>query len=63
MSGVPDPAEKTDAIAELDAAVALLYGLTEDDVVHIFETFHVGWDYGPRLEAAQAHFARLRALR
>jgi len=62
LGGVPDPAEKADVIAELDAAVALLYGLTEHDVVHIFETFHVGWDNGPRSEAVLAHFARLGSL-
>ena len=62
LGGVPDPAEKAEVIAELDAAVALLYGLTEHDVAHIFETFHVGWDYCPRLEAVQAHFAKLRSL-
>ncbi len=43
--------EKDDLIAELDAAVALLYGLDEADVRVIFETFHVGWDYEPRLDA------------
>lgn len=42
--------EKSDAIAELDALVSLAYGLNAKDVVHIFETFHRGWDYQPRLE-------------
>ena len=48
--------EKDDLIAELDAAVSLLYGLDESDVRLIFETFHVGWDYAPRLEAVLGHY-------
>lgn len=53
--------EKADMIAELDAAVSLLYRLDEADVRHIFETFHVGWDYGARLDAVLAHYRRLKA--
>lgn len=41
--------EKPELIAELDALVAHLYGLDRGDVTHIFETFHRGWDYQPRL--------------
>jgi len=52
-------AEKDDLVAELDAAVALLYGLDESDLRHIFETFHVGWRYEGRLDAALGHFRRL----
>jgi hypothetical protein len=48
--------EKEDMVAELDAVVAHLYGLTETQLVHIFETFHEGWDYAPRLAAVLAHF-------
>ncbi|MCE7483503.1 hypothetical protein LZG07_16520 [Microbacterium profundi] len=48
---------KIDLIAELDALVSLLYGLTEDQVDHIFKTFHRGWDYQPRLDAVLAHYA------
>lgn len=48
--------EKQDMIAELDAVVAHLYGLTEKQLAHIFETFHEGWDYGPRLDAVLKHF-------
>ena len=40
---------RQDLIAELDAVVALLYGLSRPDVEHIFATFHRGWDYRPRL--------------
>ncbi len=51
-----DTAEKDAMIAELDAVVAHLYGLSEQQLVHIFETFHEGWDYHPRLEAVLNHF-------
>lgn len=50
--------EKPDLIAELDAVVARLYGLDEEDVVHVFETFHVGWDPTERLAAVLDHFRR-----
>jgi hypothetical protein len=48
--------EKEDLIHELDAVVAQLYGLTEKHLVHIFETFHEGWDYEARLRATLQHF-------
>jgi hypothetical protein len=48
--------EKQDMITELDAVVAHHYGLTERQLVHIFETFHEGWDYEPRLDAVLRHF-------
>jgi hypothetical protein len=51
-----------DRIAELDAAVAHLYGLGEADLVHIFETFHEGWAYHDRLEATIRHFPHLKGL-
>jgi hypothetical protein len=41
----PQPAD----IAELDAICANLYGLSRDQLVHIFETFHRGWNYTERL--------------
>ena len=59
VGSVTDPAEKDDLIAELDAAVALLYGLDEADVEVIFSTFHVGWHYEQRLASVLEHFRRL----
>ncbi len=38
--GPLDPAEKQDMIEELDATIARLYGLSPDQLRHIFETFH-----------------------
>jgi len=55
------PDEKDDMIHELDAVVAHLYGLSEKQLIHIFETFHEGWDYEARLRATLRHFRRLRA--
>ena len=48
--------EKEDMINELDAVVACLYGLDERQLVHIFETFHEGWDYQTRLDHVLRHF-------
>lgn len=48
--------EKGGLVAELDAVVAHLYGLDEVDVVHVFETFHAGWDPSERLAAVLQHF-------
>ena len=51
--------ERDSQIARLDATVAHLYGLTGDDLKVIFETFHVGWDYAPRLAAVLEHYRDL----
>lgn len=48
--------QKEDMIRELDAVTALLYGLTEPQLRHIFETFHVGWAYEEPLRATLKHF-------
>lgn len=53
--------EKADMIHELDAVVAHLYGLSEAQLRHIFETFHEGWEFGPRLEATLRYFASWQA--
>ena len=55
--------EKEDMIHELDAVVAHLYGLSEPQLVHIFETFHEGWDYHERLEGVFRHFREWRSRR
>jgi hypothetical protein len=58
VDGVSD-GNKEDMLAELDAAVALLYGLAEEGVRTIFETFHHGWDFESRLRAVLDHYRRL----
>lgn len=57
IGAVTDEATKNDLLAELDALVALLYGLSGEQTTHVFETFHRGWDYQPRLDAVLEHFA------
>ena len=47
---------KTELIAELDALVSLLYGLTPAQVAHVFATFHRGWNYAARLERVLAYY-------
>ena len=48
--------EKEDAINEIDALTAILYGLSRDNLVQIFETFHIGWDFTTRLKRTLLHF-------
>ncbi len=55
-SGALTQEERDDLIHELDAVVAHLYGLSESQLTHIFETFHEGWNYGDRLKATLKHF-------
>lgn len=54
--GSLDPEQKDDMIIELDAVAAHLYGLSEEHLLHIFETFHEGWDYKERLSAVLEHY-------
>lgn len=57
VGSVTSHEEKENLTAELDALVSLLYGLSEDQVEHIFATFHRGWDYQFRLDAVMKHYA------
>ena len=62
--GVPvglanDEAVKQDLICELDACVAFLYGLDEDDLAVIYETFSETVDYSDRHAAVLAYFEKL----
>ena len=50
---------KSDLICELDACVAHLYGLDEDDLEVIYGTFHEGKDYSERHAAVLAHFRKI----
>ena len=58
--GPLDQDEKETMIHELDAAVAHKYGLSESHLIHIFETFHSGWDYHERLQHTLEHFQNLK---
>jgi hypothetical protein len=61
--GVPiasvSEADKPHLIAELDAAVAVLYGLDEGDLRVIYDTFHEGADYSAHCDRVIAHYRRL----
>lgn len=48
--GPLDEKRKYESIFELDALVANLYGLTEEDLKIIFKTFHKGWDPQERVQ-------------
>ena len=52
---------KQDMIAELDALAARLYGLTERQLVHVFQTFHEGWQDEIRLRAVLKHFRAIKS--
>jgi hypothetical protein len=58
VGSAKDEPMKSGLVAELDALVSLLYGLTEDQVQHVFATFHRGWDYQERLDAVLEHYAK-----
>jgi hypothetical protein len=47
--------------AEIDALVSRLYGLSREHVIHIFETFHRGWDFQPRLTKVLEYFDKIEA--
>jgi hypothetical protein len=53
--------ERNDAIAEIDALVAHLYGLSRNELDHVFATFHRGWDssktdFGERYDRVMKHY-------
>ena len=55
-----DEAAKEDLICEVDACVALLYGLDEGDLSGICETFSETVDCSDHHAAVLGHFRRLR---
>ncbi len=64
--GVPvasanDDPVKSELIAELDAAVALLYGLDEDDLRLIWQTFHPTTDHLSELDEVLWHHHNLQS--
>ena len=54
--GPLDSEIKDEMIFEIDALVSHLYGLNEKQLIHIFETFHKGWDYESRLKKVLKFF-------
>ena len=63
MGTVQTPKAKEDLICRLDACVAHLYGLDEDDLAVIYETFHTGADHSKRHAAVLSHFQEAPQLR
>lgn len=59
VGSVKSDNEKDLLIAEIDALVAHMYGLTRAQLDHIFKTFHRGWDYAPRLEKVLTFYDKL----
>jgi hypothetical protein len=55
--GQLDEKDELDKIYELDAVVAHLYNLTQEQVEVIFGTFHEGWDYEERLNRVLDYYA------
>lgn len=62
VGSVADSATRQDLIATNDAAVALMYGLEANELVHVFSTFHRGWDCSESLDAVMKHYNRLSAM-
>ena len=60
VASVKTEQEKADLIAELDAAVALLYGLDESDIQVIYDTFHKTIDHLPDIKAVLGHYRNLQ---
>ena len=58
VNSVKGESEKLVLIAELDGIVAHLYGLSRDQLGHIFATFHRGWDFSSRLAVTLEHYDR-----
>jgi hypothetical protein len=59
VGSVKTESEKEALIAELDALVSHLYGLSRAQVEHVFMTFHRGRDYSSRLAQVLAFYDQL----
>jgi hypothetical protein len=59
VGSVKTVTEKESLIAELDALVTHLYGLSRSQLEHVFKTFHRGWDYSSRLTQVLAFYDQL----
>lgn len=54
------PEEKQELVDRVDAVAALLYGLSEQELETVFETFHEGWDWKPDHARVLAEYRRLK---
>lgn len=55
------PEEKQELVDRVDATAALLYGLSEQELETVFETFHEGWDWKPDHARVLAEYRRLKS--
>lgn len=55
----PADVEFAEAQDRVDAVAAAAFGLERKDVVHVFETFHEGWDPRERLDRVLAYYESL----
>lgn len=53
--------ERADAIARVDALAAHLYGLSREQLIHVFEHFQRGWNFELRLKRTMEHFEAIGA--
>ena len=54
------PEEKQELVDRVDAVAALLYGLSEQELETVFETFHEGWDWKPDYTRVLTEYRRLK---
>ena len=59
VGSVTDDETRQDLVCELDACVARLYGLDEDGLAVIYETFHTGADHSAHHARVLEHFRNL----
>jgi hypothetical protein len=59
--GKLEPEKKQELIERVDAVSALLYGLSEQELETVFETFHEGWDWKPDHARVLAEYRRLKS--
>jgi hypothetical protein len=52
--------DKQALVDRVDATSALLYGLSEQELETVFETFHEGWDWKPDYARVLAEYRRLK---
>ncbi len=48
--------ERQCMIDQINAVAGHLYGLSESQMAHVFETFHAGWDFRSRLDNVLVHY-------
>jgi len=51
VGNLQEAKDRNQAIDEIDAIVSLEYGLTKENLTHIFNTFHRGWNGAERLKS------------